>query len=183
MSKSKEVIFNPNRFDEYNLPKTNLRRLTRDVFWILQQMPNYSEEEADRRWDNYVTHIDDEWKAKYAKQDAEREKRSKFENEEYEKCFKETLLPVIGAITHDWGDEIVCPDEEAVKFKVIGAIGCGSFDKDKNKMRAEIAGRWLNNSLEFRIPITPISHHYKDGDKMRTHTRTFWNFWVTYKLR
>jgi len=167
MSKSKEVKFDPNRFDEYNLPKTNLRRLTRDVFWILSKMPEYSEEVADKKWDDYVKHIDDEWKAKCAKRDAEREKRSKFELEEYEKCFMENMIPIVNGKEYKWTDEIEDPKDPTVKFKVRRGIGCGSYNEDKNKMRAEIAGKYINSTLEL----------WEGAGKYR------WRIYVSFKLR
>jgi len=182
MSDTKEK-FNEARFNEYNRPATDLFRLKRDMYWLLSQTKGYSEDIANKQWDDHIKKVTAEENARFEKLQTEKEKRSKFEDEEYTKCFKELLLPVINGVTYAWDSEIVCPVDEDVKFKLIGAIGSGSYNKDYNKMRAEIAGRWLNNSLEFRIPITPIRHLYKDGDKMKTHTQSFWNFWVTFKLR
>lgn len=167
MSKSQDTKFNGARFDKYNRPETDLFRLRRDIYWILSKDKDYTEEAANQHWDDYINKVTFEANERMAKRDAEREKTSKFELEEYEKTFVETLLPIINGRTHDWGDEVENPKDNSVRFKVRRAIGCGGYNKDKNKMRAEIAGKYLNSTLEL----------WEGSGKDR------WRIYVSFKLR
>jgi len=166
MSDTKEK-FNEARFDEHNLPATDIFRLKRDMYWLLSQTKGYSEENANKQWDGYISKVETEAKERIAKREAEQEKQGKIEDEEYVKCFEETLLPTINNQPCNWGDEIENPANTEMKFKAINAIGAGGYYKDKSRMRAEIAAKYLNSTLEFWQRLG----------------KTYWRIYARYRLR
>jgi hypothetical protein len=167
MSKEKEK-FDEQRFDKNNRPATDLYRLKRDMFYILsKEYPDYTESTADKLWNEHVDKMKKYWDSKYAKHNAEREKQGKFEDEEYLKCFKETLLPIINNQPCNWENEVENPANTEMKFKAINAIGAGGYYKDKNRMRAEIAAKYLNTTLEFWQRLG----------------KTHWRIYARYRLR
>ncbi|MCJ7633179.1 hypothetical protein MUP77_12405 [Candidatus Bathyarchaeota archaeon] len=170
--------FSPRRFDSFNLPRTDIERLKKDMFYAIQKkgdLIDYTEEKADKCWNDYIDKMKKEENEKYAKQDSENAKRAKLEHDAYCQLFMETLIPVIGGISYEWTDKVKCPFDDKEEFAVIEAIGSGPYSKDRNKMKNEIVSRWLNNTLPMWVRGEARQRDSGSGKK--------WEINITYKLR
>ena len=137
----------------YKLPETRLDRLERDLYWVLDKDGSYTQDKADKFYNDTIKQSRDEEKRKENEKDIEVKKVSELQNKEYVATFMETLLPVMVEKQYGWEDEIVCPLDTEFKFKLKNAIGAGNWNKNVDIMKREIVEKWLNGSLHFSFRI------------------------------